>query len=115
MPRLRVLKCLLQFEAQERSVNSMQKENARVPPPWGDDMEEALMAQAEAIRKNIRTPSSLVIVVSIYYFGGLGLIIATIPVWFLLAFAMRHSHAAGLRAIRNDSDRSSREALRCYG
>ncbi len=29
----------------------MQKENDRVPPPWGDDMEEALTAQAEAIRK----------------------------------------------------------------
>jgi hypothetical protein len=29
----------------------MQKENDRVAPPWGDDMEEALMAQAETIRK----------------------------------------------------------------
>jgi hypothetical protein len=28
----------------------MRKENDRVPPPWGDDMEKALM---------IRTPSSL--------------------------------------------------------
>jgi hypothetical protein len=29
----------------------MQKENHRMAPPWGDDMEEALMAQWEAIRK----------------------------------------------------------------
>jgi hypothetical protein len=38
----------------------MQKENNRVPPPWGDDMEEALMAQAEAIRtNNIRIDAAL--------------------------------------------------------
>ena len=29
----------------------MRKENDRVPPPWVDDMEEALMSQGEAIRK----------------------------------------------------------------
>jgi hypothetical protein len=29
----------------------MRKENDHVPPPWGNDMEEALMAQGEAIRK----------------------------------------------------------------
>jgi hypothetical protein len=28
----------------------MQKENNRLPPPWGNDMEEAL-AQAEAMQK----------------------------------------------------------------
>jgi hypothetical protein len=33
-------------------VNSMRKENDHVPAPWGDDMEEALMAQGEAIRNN---------------------------------------------------------------
>ena len=37
----------------------MQKENDRVLPPWGDDMEEALMAQGEAMRKkDIRSDPS---------------------------------------------------------
>ena len=88
----------------------MQKENDSVPPPWGNDMEEALMAQGEAIRKKtISVPrrrwlswcrSTTV--------PGLWLIIAILLVWFLLAFAMWHSHAPGLRAIRNDLDRSAR-------
>jgi hypothetical protein len=91
-------------------VSSVQKENNRAPPPWGDDMEEALMAQAEAIRKKAKSGrrrrwlswcrSTTV--------PGLWLIIAIILVWFLLAFAMRHSHAAGLRAILTDVDRSAR-------
>jgi type VI protein secretion system component VasF len=29
----------------------MDKLNRRVPPPWGDDMEEALRAQDEALRR----------------------------------------------------------------
>jgi hypothetical protein len=49
-------------------VSSVQKENSRVPPPWGDDMEEALMAQAEAIRKKYPYPV-VVVVVSTYYFA----------------------------------------------
>jgi hypothetical protein len=31
--------------------NFMKKLNRRVPPPWGDDMEEALEAQQEALRR----------------------------------------------------------------
>jgi hypothetical protein len=89
-------------------VSSVQKENNRVPRPWGDDMEEALMAQAEAIQKQVISAprrrwlswrrSTTV--------PGLWLIIAILLVWFLLAFATRHSHSAGLRALRTDRDRS---------
>jgi hypothetical protein len=76
----------------------VQKENKRVPPPWGDDMEEALMAQSEAIRKKtISAPRrrcrgfDLLLCVS---WPKLGLI-AILLLWFLLAFPMGHSHAAG--------------------
>jgi hypothetical protein len=42
-------------------VSSVQKESNRVPTPWGDDMEEAQMAQAEAIRtKTISAPRAAV-------------------------------------------------------
>jgi hypothetical protein len=104
--------CVRRFQESDvlSRVSSVQKENNRVPPPWGDDMEEALMAQAEAIRKKAKSGrrrrwlswcrSTTV--------PGLWLIIAIILVWFLLAFAMRHSHAAGLRAILTDVDRSAR-------
>jgi len=88
----------------------MQKENDRVPPPWGDDVEEAVMAQGEAIRKQtISVPRRRWLSwCRSTTLRGLGLIIAIILVWFLLAFAMRNSHAAGLRAIRNGSDQSAR-------
>ncbi len=91
----------------------MQKEYDRVRPPWGDDMEEALMAQAEAIRGKISVPRrrSLPWCRS----TGLRLIIAILPVWFLLAFAMRNSHAAGLRAIQTTPVDLPDKALRCYG
>jgi hypothetical protein len=41
----------------------------RMPPPCGNDIEVALMAQGEAIQKTIRTASSMAVVVSIYYFA----------------------------------------------
>ena len=88
----------------------MQKENDRVPPLWGDDMEEALMAQGEVIRgktTSVRCRRWLSWCRSTTL-RRVGLIIAIILVWFLLAFAMRHSHAAGLRAILTDVDRSAR-------
>jgi hypothetical protein len=49
----------------------------------------------------------MVIAVSIYTVRGLWLIMGIMLVWFLLVFAMRHSHAARFRAIRSDLDRSS--------
>ena len=87
-------------------MSSVQKKNNRVPAPWGDDMEEALMAQAEAVRKTIFVLRRLWL--SWCRFIGLGLIIAILLVWFLLAFGMRHSHAAALRTIRNYLDRSEK-------
>ena len=90
-------------------VSSAQKENNRVPPPWGDDMEEALMAQAEAMGKQTTSVPRrrcrgfhLRLCVS---WTKLGLI-AILLLWFL--FAMRHSHAAGHKAIRNDLEQSAR-------
>jgi hypothetical protein len=68
----------------------MQKENDRVPPLWGDDMEEALMAQGEVIRgktTSVRCRRWLSWCRSTTL-CGLGLIIAIILIWFLLAFAM---------------------------
>ena len=90
----------------------MQKENDHVLPPWGDDMEEALMAQGEAIRKKIISVSrrrwlswcrSTIL-------HGLVLIIAIILVWLLLAFAMALARGSA-RAIRDDSDGSSRQGI----
>ena len=80
--------------------SSVQKENNRVPPPWGRDMEEALIAQAEAIRKTTisvppRRRSSWCRSI------GLWLVVAILLFWFLFTFAMRHSRAVGLGAIRN--------------
>jgi hypothetical protein len=68
----------------------MWKENDHVPPPWGDDMEEALMAQGEAIpKKTISVPRRRWLSwCRSTTLRGLGLIIAIILVWFLLAFAM---------------------------
>ncbi len=88
----------------------MQKENNPVPPPWGDDMEEALMAQAEAIRKNTtsvpcrRCGFDLLRCVS---WTKLGLI-AILLLWFLLALATGHSHAAGHKVIRKNLEQSAR-------
>ena len=88
----------------------MQKENDRVTPPWGDDMEKAWMARGEAIReKTISVPrrrwlSRCQSTTS----RGLSLIIAILLVWLLLALAVPHTHAIGLRTIHNDLDRSAR-------
>ena len=45
--------CLRHFQESDDSfgVSSVQKEKNRVPPPWEEDTKEALMAQAESIRK----------------------------------------------------------------
>jgi hypothetical protein len=89
----------------------VQNENNRVPPPWGDDMEEALIAQAEAIRKQTTSVPcrrcrgfDLLLCVS---WSKLGLI-AILLLWFLLAFAMGHSHATGHMVIRNEMEQSAR-------
>jgi hypothetical protein len=70
--------------------NFMKKLNSRVPPPWGDDMEQALRAQYEAPRRQrVLSPSgrwssrSRLIV-------KLGVIIALPLVWFLYALLSRH-------------------------
>ena len=108
--RLRVLTaCCSSTLSSCFGVSSVQKEKNRVPPPWGEDTEEALMPRAESIRKqSMSAPRrrwlsryrSITV-------RGLWLIMGIMLVWFLLAFAMRHSNAAGLRAIRGDLDRSS--------
>ena len=92
----------------------MQKENNRVPPPWGDDMEEALLAQGEAMRKEISVPRrrrlsrcrSTTLRV-------LGLIIAILLVWLILVFSMRHSHAAKLSSEYSSRAVGSRAAGAC--
>jgi hypothetical protein len=49
----------------------MQNENDRVPPPWGDDMEKALITQGEEIQKNtISVPRRRWLSWSIYFFAG---------------------------------------------
>jgi hypothetical protein len=90
----------------------MRKENDHVPPPWGNDMEEALMAQGEAIRKKtISVPRRRWLSwCRSTTLRGLGLIIAIVLAWFLLAFAMAIARGSA-RAIRNDSDRSFRQGI----
>ena len=82
-----------------------------MPPPWGDDMEEALMAQAEAIRRTTTSVPCLGCrgfdLLLCVRWAKLG-VIAALLLWLLLAFAMRHSPAAGFRAVRNDLDQSAR-------
>jgi hypothetical protein len=90
----------------------MQKENDRVLPPWGDDMEKALMAQGEAVRKRISVPRRRWLLrCRSTTLRGLRLIIAILLAWFFIAFAMRYSHAAKFRAIRTDLDRSARQGI----
>jgi len=88
----------------------MRKENDHVPPPWGNGMEETLMAQEEAIRKKTISVLRRRWWCRSTTLRGLGLIIAIILVWFLLAFAMALARGSA-RAIRNDSDRSSRQGI----
>ena len=68
----------------------MRKENDHVPTPWGYDMEEALMAQGEAIpKKTISVPRRRWLSwCRSTTLRGLALIIAIILVWLLLMFAM---------------------------
>lgn len=71
-----------------RPENFMKKLNRRVQSPWGDDMDEALSAQYEALRRQAelspsgRWRSRLL--------PKLGVIIALALAWFLYAFLSRH-------------------------
>jgi hypothetical protein len=68
----------------------MKKLNRRVPPPWGDDMEEALRAQYEALRRRAMLwPSGRWSSRSRVVFK-LGVIIALPLVWFLYVLLRRH-------------------------
>jgi hypothetical protein len=95
----------------------VQKENNRVPPPWGGDMEEALMAQAEAIRKkSISVPRRRWLLwCRSTTVPRLWLIIAILPVWFLLAFAMRTRTRLGSGLSETTRIDPPDKALRCYG
>jgi hypothetical protein len=68
----------------------MKKLNRRVPPPWGDDMEEALRAQYEARRRQaVLSPSGRSSSRSRLIFK-LGVIIALPLVWLLYALLSGH-------------------------
>ena len=68
----------------------MKKRNWRVPAPWGPDMEEALRAQYEALRRQaVLSPSGRWSSRSRLLFK-LGVIIALALVWFLYALLSGH-------------------------
>jgi hypothetical protein len=68
----------------------MKKLNRRVRPPWGDDMEEALRAQYQALRrKAVLSPSGRRSSRSRLLFK-LSVIIALSLVSFLYVFLSRH-------------------------
>jgi hypothetical protein len=70
--------------------NFMKKLNRRVPPPWGDDAEEALKSQYEALqRQAVLSPSGRWSSRSRLIFK-LGVIIALPLIWLLYALLSRH-------------------------
>jgi hypothetical protein len=67
----------------------MKKLNRRAPPPWGDDAEEALRAQYEALqRQAVLSPSGRSSRSRLIF--KLGVIIALPLIWLLYALLSRH-------------------------
>ena len=68
--------------------NFMKNRNRRVPPPWGDDLEEALRAQDKELRKqSVSSPSGRWSSRSRLHFK-LGVIFALVLVWYLVYYAL---------------------------
>jgi hypothetical protein len=66
----------------------MKSRNSRVPPPWGDDLEEALRTQDEETqRQSVSSPSGRWSSRSRLHFR-LGVIFALALVWYLIYYAL---------------------------
>jgi hypothetical protein len=76
-------------EAPSIPENFMKKLNRRAPPPWGDDAEEALRAQYEALqRQAVLSPSGRSSRSRLIF--KLGVIISLPLIWLLYALLSRH-------------------------